>query len=299
MELFLNGCRADAGAHPTGQDRMICILKAGEEDESLPGVQDLLAIRRREGAATRFESHDGFDYFSMVAADPAAPDAEPLRAEIWLGAPGLLLVHQGLPAARRLVEELEKTGEEVLPAKALFLFFAQLTRPDAAALEDIEEEISALEEALADQIPEGISGQIGQMRRRLLVLKRYYEGLFDALEDMEENANGLLDKKTLRLLHLQTNRTDRLRIAVMNLRDYVTQVREAYQNQVDLSLNDTMKLFTVITAVFLPLGLITGWYGMNLAMPELGWKYSYPVVIVLSVAVVVACLWVFKRKKWF
>ena len=33
-------------------------------------------------------------------------------------------------------------------------------------------------------------------------------------------------------------------------------------------------------------------------MPELEWRYSYPVVIVISVAIVVVCLIWFKRKKW-
>ena len=33
-------------------------------------------------------------------------------------------------------------------------------------------------------------------------------------------------------------------------------------------------------------------------MPELEWKYSYPAVILISVVIVVICLWWFKRKKW-
>ena len=70
---------------------------------------------------------------------------------------------------------------------------------------------------------------------------------------------------------------------VLNLRDYVTQVREAYQAQIDINLNKVMKIFTVITSIFLPLTLIVGWYGMNLKMPEYSWVYGYPFVIGLIV----------------
>jgi magnesium transporter len=60
-----------------------------------------------------------------------------------------------------------------------------------------------------------------------------------------------------------------------------------------------MTVLTVVTSIFLPLTLIAGWYGMNFRyMPELEWPYSYPVVIVVSIIIVVVCLVWFKRKKW-
>ena len=92
---------------------------------------------------------------------------------------------------------------------------------------------------------------------------------------------------------------ERLFQEVLNLRDYVTQVREAYQAQVDINLNHIMKLFTVITAIFLPLSLVAGWYGMNLQMPEYGWQFGYPAIIVISAVVVVGVILYFKKKKWF
>ena len=55
----------------------------------------------------------------------------------------------------------------------------------------------------------------------------------------------------------------------------------------------------LLSAVFLPLTLIAGWYGMNFSMPEYGWALGYPMVIVLSIAVCTACILFFRRKKWF
>ena len=60
-----------------------------------------------------------------------------------------------------------------------------------------------------------------------------------------------------------------------------------------------MKIFTVVTAVFLPLTLLVGWYGMNFSsMPELHWKYGYPAVALVSVGIVAGLVVYFKKKKW-
>ena len=95
------------------------------------------------------------------------------------------------------------------------------------------------------------------------------------------------------------NRTDRYLSAVKNLQEMVSQLREAYQSQLSIEQNDLMKIFTVVTVIFLPLSLLAGWYGMNLSyIPELKWKYGYPVVILVSIVTVVALIWKFKKKKW-
>ena len=67
----------------------------------------------------------------------------------------------------------------------------------------------------------------------------------------------------------------------------------------DIRLNTTMKVFTVVTTIFLPLTVIAGWYGMNFQMPEYEWKYGYLIVILASVACVVAGIAFFKKNKWF
>lgn len=60
-----------------------------------------------------------------------------------------------------------------------------------------------------------------------------------------------------------------------------------------------MTLLTIVTTVFLPLTLIAGWYGMNFRyMPELEWRWGYPVVIAVSIIIVVGSLLFFHKKKW-
>ena len=286
-----------------GEQNLIWFVPAGQMDEArakeLPGLREMELIDRREGGgSTRFESREGYDYFSVLVVSPTAPDAEPCRVQAYFAPARLTFIYEEIPAMEELIVRLR---EEPMPAgQAMLLFFYFLTQHDNKALLDFEEEISDFEDLLADDdVPKDTSKHISVMRKRLLQLKRYYEALFDLLEDMEENANGLLGKKQLHALHLQTNRADRLNRAVLNLRDYVTQVRESYQAQLDIEMNKTMKLFTVVTVIFMPLTLVVGWYGMNLMMPEYAAPWMYPVVIAVNLVVVVGCIVYFKRRKWF
>lgn len=79
---------------------------------------------------------------------------------------------------------------------------------------------------------------------------------------------------------------------VRYLQQSVTASLNAKQNQV-------VKVFTIITAVFLPPTLIASLYGMNFAvMPELSWKWGFVFTIGLTLGAALLPLWYIKRKGW-
>ena len=126
------------------------------------------------------------------------------------------------------------------------------------------------------------------------------EQLDAIMDNLILNENRLLTEEGIRHFTILASRTTRYLGNVLNLRDYVTQMREAYQAQIDIEQNNLMRLFTVITTVFQPLTLMAGWYGMNFTnMPELHWKYAYVVFIAVSVFVCITLLTIFKKKRWF
>ncbi len=64
-------------------------------------------------------------------------------------------------------------------------------------------------------------------------------------------------------------------------------------------LNQIMKVLTIVTVIFLPLGILAGIYGMNFEnMPELSWRYGYFVALGTMASVVVVLLTTFRRKGW-
>ena len=72
-----------------------------------------------------------------------------------------------------------------------------------------------------------------------------------------------------------------------------------YQSRINMKQNRVMQFLTVITTIFMPLTLITGWYGMNFRfMPEIQWRYGYMAVMGLSAVILIIEYIIFKRKKW-
>jgi magnesium transporter len=81
--------------------------------------------------------------------------------------------------------------------------------------------------------------------------------------------------------------------------DMVQSTLDAYLSAVSNRLNETMKRLTVISALLMPLTVITGIYGMNFDhIPEFHWKYGYVFVLGLMATVSSVLVWYFKRKQW-
>ena len=200
---------------------------------------------------------------------------------------------------RKILKDGEKQENPLL---CVARFFTALTAEDIDGLERLEAEIETLEDLLltARKPADHAEKKIIQIRKRLLRLKRYYEQLGMILGELTEDDAEIFDKETRRQLRFADRHVSHLLDSVFHLREYITQVREAYQAQIEIEQNQVMKVFTVITTVFLPLTLIAGWYGMNFAaIPELEWRYGYLYVILLCVFVCSVCILFFKHKKWF
>ena len=80
---------------------------------------------------------------------------------------------------------------------------------------------------------------------------------------------------------------------------------EVYLTSISNRTNEIMKVLTIITAVFVPLTLIAGIYGMNFNpqaspwnMPELEWRWGYPFALGLMALVAAILLLYFLKKGW-
>lgn len=277
----------------------VCVCTADELREMGPSFSAQTVEECCLPGPAKLEAYEGYDFILLNVVT----DQEKLsvyRIGLYVTARQIIFVCnrpcQPVFTALKALSDGKAAGLSL--SRILCSFFFSLTNDDSRELEVFEEQISAMEERVMENQEGDYTVEIFQMRKKLLFYKKYYEQLLDVAEGMEENVNGILSKDALRHFRIFTARVDRLNRSVLNLRDYITQVREAYQSQVDIKLNEIMKLFTVVTAIFLPLTLLVGWYGMNFKnMPELSWPYGYALAILLSVLFVAASLVYFKRKK--
>lgn len=204
-------------------------------------------------------------------------------------------------STRRIYEEiLEQLKEPVSIGKFIYSYFEQLLRDDNQLMDTIRKRITTLEESmLSSGVNQSMNRQIFSFKKELLMLRDYYEQLSEIGQELEENENDILKEEEIKYIRIFNGKIARLEKSANSLVELTIQLREVYEATLDISLNHITYVFTVITAIFLPLTLIAGWYGMNFEhMPELRWKYGYLYVIILAICVVVIWIGFFRKKKF-
>ena len=198
----------------------------------------------------------------------------------------------------RLIRRIKrkKTHQGETKERFIYNFIAEFMSRDQEILMQYEKILMHMEEDVMQGKIENFQRELMPIRRKLLTLRGYYDEMMDMGTELEENENGFFAKKQLKYFGILSNRADRLMGRTAHLLEYAQQVRDLYQAQVDAKQNSNMQFLTVLSTIFFPLTLITGWYGMNFEnMPEL--KNGYPGVIALSLIVIVVCILIFKKKK--
>lgn len=196
-------------------------------------------------------------------------------------------------------KSLEESTDNMDFGKILYRFFYTLIQPHNHIYGSLQRRIENLDDTiLKNESPPEFSSEIMNINHELLELEDYYDQLVDVIEILADNENELLQDQNLHFLRNLSNRIERYSNNNDLLRNYLTQVRDAYDSLINLNLNRTMQTFTTITVIFSPLTLIAGWYGMNFKyMPELNHRYGYLYVISMSVAIVTGIVYILKKKK--
>ena len=156
----------------------------------------------------------------------------------------------------------------------------------------LEKQVLKLEHA------EDISSEVLALRSRVSTLKNFYDQMIDVGEILQENTNDIFPDEELRYFKNFTTKAERMKERSQGLNDNLIHIWEMLDAAMNNKLNDTMKVLTIVSIIFQPLTMITGWYGMNFKnMWELEWQYGYLFVIILNILIVVAISWFFKKKK--
>ena len=251
---------------------------------------------RETKAIVNYDSLTGCFYIPR-RSDLSGP---PHRFAFALDEKGIVFIEEGEYAAN-LIRSIQRTKKWRLPSLERFLydFLEKIISKDLPLLERMEQELGRIEdEILASDLDE-FPDRLTEIRSDLMELRVHYEQMIDLGQELEENENGFFDHDNLRYFRLFTERVTRLQDQVTSLRDYTIQLRDLFSTQLDIRQNRIMTVLTVITAIFMPLTLIVGWYGMNFQyMPELTSKYGYQVIIIISILIFALEIIWFKKKKW-
>lgn len=199
-----------------------------------------------------------------------------------------------------LQKAMERYEQKITLAKLLFAFLDGCLAGGSEALEKMEKQMVSMEHELVEnRIDSNLNKDIFYLKKRISVIKNYYGQMIDLGDSLKACETELLNGTNQRYLTLFLDKANRLSENTGDIKEGLVHLRETLDASLEYNLNRIMKLFTVVTTVFMPLTLIAGWYGMNFEyMPELHWQFGYGMVWLVSVLVVVVCFIFFKKMKF-
>lgn len=168
----------------------------------------------------------------------------------------------------------------------------------------ISEQIDqADDEILRDPDPMHIQ-QVHEIRSQLLSIRRSIRPHREMLNELIRDDHPLIQMETRVFFRDCYDHVIQLMDLVDTYRELTADLRDFYMSSVSNKMNQVMKVLTIISTIFIPLSFIAGIYGMNFDtespwnMPELGWRFGYPIILSGMAILGFGLLWVFYRRKW-
>jgi magnesium transporter len=164
----------------------------------------------------------------------------------------------------------------------------------------IRNTIDDLEDSTVEGETSDITEKILDIKRKISSLRRNVEPLREEIIRVKNTAPGLINPISHTYFQDILDHLNSSISSLESFRDILTDLMELRLAQVSHSMNQVMKTLTVVSALFIPLTFLAGVYGMNFTvMPELDWKWGYPLFWFIIVVAGLIMLLYMRKKKWF
>jgi magnesium transporter len=166
-------------------------------------------------------------------------------------------------------------------------------------MEYMGEKIDSLEDQVVSNPKREILRDVQRLRDEILLVRRSVWPLREVISLLERAESPLVDKSSAFFFRDVYEHTIQVMDTVDTYRDILSGMFDIYLSSISNRLNEVMKVLTIISTIFIPLTFIAGVYGMNFEfMPELGWRYGYPLVLGVTATLCGILYWRFKRAGW-
>lgn len=185
------------------------------------------------------------------------------------------------------------------PCFVLFLIFEGIINDYAKVLFNYEE-ISDELDFIIRKSNKNIYNEVMEVKHQVMKMKRYMIAIREILLRITGRNIQVISEQCRNSLYNLSNHSHLVVNEIDSIRDVLNSLLGQIDNGLMQKMSETMRVLTAFAAIFLPLTLITGIYGMNFDwIPELKWKYGYFGALGLLVICALGLFYIFKKKKWF
>jgi len=197
---------------------------------------------------------------------------------------------------------LRAEGTRIRTAGPDYLAYAILdTIVDAyfPVIERVSDDIEGMEQQVMEEPTPATLNRLNRLKHRLLRIRRAVVPQREAVNAMVRDPSTFLGEDTRLFLRDTYDHCLVSAEAVETGRELLNGLMNTYLSVVSNRMNEVMKILTIVASIFVPLTFMAGVYGMNFDnMPELHWRWSYPVLLAAMVAVACGMVRYFRRRGW-
>ena len=163
----------------------------------------------------------------------------------------------------------------------------------------IGDEIEDLEGSLSQNVSNDIVEKINGYKTEIIFLRKVVRPVKELALQFLKSESSLVHKTTVPFLRDMLDLIMHTSETVDSYRDILSDQLSIHHTLVSSKLNETMRVLTIFSVIFIPLTFIAGIYGTNFEhMPEIKHHYGYPAFWVLLLVVAASMFLYFKKKKW-
>ncbi|WP_189783833.1 magnesium and cobalt transport protein CorA [Streptomyces capitiformicae] len=143
------------------------------------------------------------------------------------------------------------------------------------------------------------AGRIYQLKREVMEFKRAVLPLVRPMQLLSERPMRLVDPDIQKYFRDVADHLARVQEQVVGFDELLNSILQANLAQASVAQNEDMRKITSWAAIIAVPTMVCGVYGMNFKyMPELGWKFGYPMVLTVTVAICFGIHRTLKRNGW-
>jgi magnesium transporter len=202
-----------------------------------------------------------------------------------------------------LREKLKINNSKIRQNGADFLYYAMI---DAIVdhyylvMEKLGERIEQLEEDIIKYSSNKTLVKINNLRKEMILLKRSIGPVRELIHGILRSENELIETRTEKYFKDVYDHIVQANDLAENYRDIMINIHDLYMSNVNLKLNESMKVMAIVTCLLAPATVIGGIFGMNFdRLPMLHNKWGFLISVGLMILIPVWMMFYFKKKKWF